>query len=145
MPVKIGSTKKKERCPARKFWRELTEVWFVFYREKFQQEPTFTRTSAPRDLGYIVDDLEKRAEAMEIEWTKEVAEMSLRVYFKVAYEYFPWLRERFMLFQMWRQHDAIIQKIQSIKNGKQSASKEGFTRDGVMEEFNRRYNKTGND
>jgi hypothetical protein len=91
---------------AEAFWQELVSTYFQFCREKFHDVPTFTG-SAPRDLKNIITTLRRRAEKKFDEWDMEHATIRLRLFLEYAYED-EWLRENWLLSNIYRQMDKII-------------------------------------
>lgn len=88
------------------FWQDQVNCFFDFYREKFDNIPSFDG-SAPRDLKCILRELRKRAEYRNVTWDHENAISRFRKFLEMSYQD-PWLRERFMLFQINRNKDKIF-------------------------------------
>lgn len=127
---------KKEKI-VRVYWQKLVQKYFEFCRENFGMKPSFDG-SAPRDFAGLYDELKIRVEEEGMEWTYEIAESSLLLFLKFAFED-KWLNENFMLFNLNRHKDKIFFKMKTVSNGK---STDKFTRKGVSDEFNRRnYDK----
>ena len=124
---------KKEK-KVTEFFKELVSVYFQFFEKKFGLRPSFDG-SAPRDLKIIIEAMKKRSEEKNVEWTLEIATSMLETFLRFCFSD-PWLKDNFMLSNLNRQKDKIFIKIKNQING---TSKDGFTREGVAAEFNRRY------
>lgn len=123
----------KKKKVVRVYWQKLVQKYFEFCRENFGMKPSFDG-SAPRDFGSLYDELKIRVEEEGMEWTYEIAESSLLLFLKFAFED-KWLNENFMLFNLNRHKDKIFFKMKNVSNGKQPAN----LKDRVQAEFNRRY------
>jgi hypothetical protein len=128
----------KEKKQTTLFFNELVSVYFQFFEEKFGLRPSFDG-SAPRDLKNIIDAMKKRSEEKNVEWTFEIATAMFKTFLRFCF-LDPWLKDNFMLQNLNRQKDKIFIKIKSQIDG---TTKDGFTREGVAAEFNRRYNTGG--
>lgn len=113
---------KKEKKTPRLFWQKLIEVYFEFCREKFGETPTFDGSS-PRDLGLLVDAIQKKAGEKKLVWTEELAVRSLRVYLDFAFKD-SWLQKNFLLFNLNRQKDKIFFTIKNSMNEKSNSNQE---------------------
>lgn len=102
---------KKIRC----HWQKIIAAYFDFCRQKFDENPSFDGSS-PRDLGMIVDAIEKKAAEKKIEWTENVAVRSINIFLETSFQD-SWLHENFLLSNLNRQKDKIFFKLKSIKNG----------------------------
>ena len=104
------------------FWKELVEVWFNFYKQKFSQEPTFNGQAA-KALQVIITNIQKAAEKGEKEWTEEFAKNCLQNFFNKAYHFDNWLRDNFLLPVLQSKFDAIVKKQENGNfNGKQKGA-----------------------
>jgi hypothetical protein len=129
--------RKKNISPAREFWQPLVKILFDFCEDKFGDKPSFDG-SAPKDMGLIIDAIKTKCDEKNIAWTEEMAKRSWLLFLQTCYDD-KWLHDNFLLLNLNRQKDKIFFKLKSIqKNG---TSKEQFTREGVMDEISRRYNK----
>lgn len=125
--------KKKDKQPTL-FFNELVSLYFNFFEENFGLRPSFDG-SAPRDLKTIIEAMKKKSEEKNVEWNLELAKNMLETFLKFCLKD-PWLKDNFLLQNLNRQKDKIFIKIKNQING---TSKEGFTREGLAAEFNRRY------
>jgi len=128
--------KEKKTTP---YFKEMVSVYFQFFEKKFDFRPSFDGSS-PRDLKNILESMKSRSEEKGFEWTEELSGQMLNAFLEQCYQD-VWLKDNFLLFNLNRQKDKIFLKLKSKVNG---TSKEGFTREGVVNEFNRRYNQDGN-
>lgn len=65
------------------YWGELVKLWFDFYKEKFDDEPTFNGASTSA-LKKILSNLQKRAVSKGYEWTEQQAKDSLYHFLSAA-------------------------------------------------------------
>lgn len=98
-----GGKKKNESFP---HWKILVENWFSFYKEKFQQEPSFTGPMAA-SLKSIVDRLKKFSSEKGFEWTEEYSAKVFKHFLTKAYAD-EWLRNNFLLTNLSTKFDSII-------------------------------------
>lgn len=119
--AKKSSKKKKEKSSAgavvkisTPHWEKCVETWFGFYEGHFGEKPTFSG-SAPRDLQTILNGLQKKAEERNYEWTEQQAVSSLTVFLQCAMKADRWLKENFLLLNLNRQFDKIIQHAKSSR------------------------------
>ena len=126
----------KEKKNTTQFFNELVSVYFQFFEKKFGLRPSFDG-SAPRDLKCIIEAMRKRSEEKEVEWTLQIASAMMETFLKFCFND-KWLQENFLLQNLNRQKDKIFIKIKNQING---TSKDGFTREGLAAEFERRYSK----
>ena len=114
VPGKSGKSKKEKREePPEPFWEKLIEVWFCFGIDKFKVKPSFERDD-PRILKRIVHRLKKRAEDKKIEWNEESGPRRLGIFLEMAYSD-KWLSENFLLSNLEKQFDKVIQNQSSKK------------------------------
>lgn len=101
-----------------KHWKKLVEVWFVFYKEKFSVDPTFNGSSS-KSLKSIVETIEKVAIKGGKEWTEDFATAGFKHFLMLAYSD-DWLRQNFLLTNLYSKFDSIVQKINNgnSQNGK---------------------------
>jgi hypothetical protein len=62
IPGKNKKTEKEKKIPPKKemeFWKELVEVWFVFYQYKFNAKPTFNPAHA-KSLKSIITNIKTK-------------------------------------------------------------------------------------
>ncbi len=113
---------KKESLPpkpkpkASPYWKELVEIWFNFYQERFKEKPTFSG-AASKCLKEIVNNMQKAVEGHREEWTEERASKALNKFLTNAWED-DWLKKHFLLTILSSKYDSIINKIKV--DGKQS-------------------------
>lgn len=100
--LEILTEKKKEKI---EYWSLLVNVYFVFYKEKYNAEPDFTRQN-PKHLKEIVQKVRKFAEEQQIEWSEENAAKLLKEFLEDAYADW-WLRENFLLSNINAQYQKI--------------------------------------
>lgn len=123
-PVASSSKKnKKEKVEAAgaEFWAQLVEVWFKFYREGpgKGENPTFDG-QAPKSLKKICEWLKKRSEDKGYPWTEAQATDTLTKFLDYAYKQ-TWLKDNFLLPNLERQFDKIVnQNGTGNNNNKQS-------------------------
>ena len=129
---------KKEK-KVTEFFNESVSTFFQFFEKKFGFRPSFDG-SAPRDLKSILEAMKKRSEEKSIQWTLQLSQQMLLAFLEAGYNE-PWLQENYFLFNLNRQKDKLFFKLKKKNDG---TSKTGFTREGVVAEFERRYNKPGN-
>ncbi len=99
--------KRKNEEPPEPHWEKLVEAWFNFNKEKFKVEPSF-KDQDPRLLKKIVQELKKRAEKKNLEWSEPIAVERFKLFLEHAYKN-PWLKEHFLLENLNKQFDVIIQ------------------------------------
>lgn len=99
------------------YWKKIVDVWFVFYKTNFKIDPTFT-SEAAKNLKNISARIEKLATTSEnpMAWTEENAERLLNHFFKKAYQE-PWLRENYLLSNLYSKFDSIV--VKNSQNEKQ--------------------------
>ena len=78
-----------------KYWKELVEVYYNFYMDKFGAKPDFTGQQ-PKTLKAIIEKMERSAEQISMEWTKDNAVKEFEHILSAAYDD-KWLKENFML------------------------------------------------
>jgi hypothetical protein len=108
-PKKVSKQKVEEPEP---FWQQLVDTWFVFGEEKFGIKPSFERDD-PKILKRIVQRLKKRAAEKKVEWNQHTGPQRLRIFLESAFTD-KWLSEHFLLSNLEKQFDKIIQN-QSAK------------------------------
>jgi len=103
---KKGSAQKKES--GTDHWPALVSTWFDFYRNNpgKGEEPTF-EGQAPASLKKIVERLKKRSEAKKLEWNEQTACDTLAKFLNYAYG-LTWLKDNFLLPNLERQYDKIV-------------------------------------
>jgi hypothetical protein len=115
------------------FFNEMVVVYFQFFEKKFDFKPSFDGSS-PRDLKNILESMKSRSEEKGFEWTEELSGQMLNAFLEQCYQD-VWLKDNFLLFNLNRQKDKIFLKLKSKNNG----SVTDFSREGLAEEFKRRY------
>lgn len=100
----------------RQHWQKIVSTYFEFCREKFGENPSFDGC-CPRDLGMIIDAIEKKAVEKNIEWSESTAIKSLNIFLDYSFKD-EWLQKNFLLFNLNRQKDKIFYKIKSVLDGK---------------------------
>ena len=126
---KSSSSKKSEKQklkdpPKTQYWQKLVDVWFEYNVEKFGEKPSFAGPD-PRHLKKIIELLEKRAAAKNVEWTEAEASKRLSAFFNAAFED-SWLSKNFLLKQLEASFDKIILN----QNGKHKQSTSGNSAKG---------------
>lgn len=125
-PKKTKSEKRKAEIEATPFWKKLVDVWFVFYTEKFFEPPSF-KGEDPRHLKHICDNLQKRALGRNFEWSEEKAADTLQAFLQFAYTD-KWLKENFLLQNLYKQFDKIITNGKQQGIGKQQSVASAFSK-----------------
>lgn len=110
---KTSVAKKAARQEVEPFWNELVAVWFAFGVEKFNIKPSFERDD-PKIFKRIIQRLKKRAADQKVEWNVKSGPQRLRFYLEKAFED-KWLSENFLLSNLEKQFDKIIQNQTSKK------------------------------
>src|SRR5690554_930931 len=96
-------------------WKVMVDLWFEFYKSKFEVNPSFNATSG-KSLKSILIRLEKLSVSKKIEWTEEIAKKTMRKFFEQAWDD-VWMQENFLLPNLSSKYDSIINKKQN-HNGK---------------------------
>lgn len=91
-----------------KHWKVIVDLWFKFYKTKFDVDPTFNATHA-KSLKLILQRLEKLSVSKKIDWTEEIAIKSMQKFFEQAWED-DWLKQNFLLTNLSSKFDSIINK-----------------------------------
>ncbi len=110
---------KKEKKP-RPHFQKIVTLFFDFCREKFGENPSFDG-SAPRDLGMILDAMEKKAGEKNLIWTEDMATRAMSLFLEYCWKD-SWLNQNFLLCHMNRQKDKIFFKIKSEASGNSKTS-----------------------
>lgn len=108
-PPRVGKEKKKTKAEPEPepHWQQLVKVWFDFGTEKYAQEPSFARDD-PKVLKRIIGRLKERAAKKGLEWAEETAVTRFRTFLDAAFQD-PWLKTKFLLANLEKQFDVIIQ------------------------------------
>jgi hypothetical protein len=130
IPTNVGSTenyfeveaekKKKEKSSAQKekettpHWQRLVDVWFEFHEHTQREKPSF-QGADPRSLKSILDNLQKRTEGKGQTWDEQQAVSTFQIFLQFA-DKDKWLHQNFLLPNLQRQLDKII------NNGKSTAT-----------------------
>jgi len=117
--------------PPRLYWDKIVKTYFDFCLDKFGEEPSFDGSS-PRDLGLLLDAIQKKAEGKQMVWTEDLAVRSISVYLDFAFRD-KWLQQNFLLFNLNRQKDKIFFEINKITNGTKGGNND--LRESVNQEF----------
>lgn len=104
-PSQPKKTKKKSEVF---YWKKIIDLWFEFYKSKFNTNPTFNAT-AGKNLKSIISRLEKMSKEKKIEWTEDVCLRSFDKFLKNAWDD-NWLRENFLITNLSSKFDSIINK-----------------------------------
>lgn len=112
-PGKIGKGKSEETEP---YWARLVDVWFEFGFEKFGVKPSFDRDD-PKIFKRIIQRLKKRAIEKNIQWNENTGPSRLKIFLETAYAADKWLRSHFLLSNLEKQFDVMIQKQGTQKTG----------------------------
>jgi len=92
---------KKSKSEVVPFWKKIVDIWFNFYKSKFDAEPTFSAAMA-KNLKKIIQRLQKLSETVDlgdgkkVEWTEQYAEKILIHFLELAYAD-PWMKDNFLL------------------------------------------------
>lgn len=126
---KNTSSKKSEKAKTdneskTKYWQKLVDEWFNYNSAKFGEKPSFAGAD-PRHLKKIIDLLEKRALAKQVEWTEAIACQRLQSFLEAAYQD-KWLSTNFLLVHL----EKFIDKIILNQNGKSKQSNTGTAAKG---------------
>lgn len=104
-----SSAQKRKKAPedSTPHWQAMVAAWFAFHDAQKLERPSFTDAD-PADLQHIARRLEKRARDKGfINWTEEMATERLNAFLKHAWAK-EWLRSEFLLHNLRRKFDAII-------------------------------------
>jgi hypothetical protein len=101
-PVKV---KVEETEP---YWQKLVDAWFEFSTQKFGEPPSFSRDD-PKILKRIIALLKKRAAAKSVEWTEAAAIERFNLFLARAFDD-DWLSKHFLLANLEKQFDVIVQQ-----------------------------------
>jgi hypothetical protein len=120
-PLPSSKKKKKEIGETVEFWPALVAVWFEFYKKNpgKGEEPTFEGQS-PASLKKIVERLKKRSEAKNIQWSENTSCDTLAKFLTYAYG-LNWLKDNFLLQNLERQYDKIVNQSNETRTSKNSA------------------------
>lgn len=105
--------KPKIEEPPEPYWQELVNAWFDFGLEKFKVKPSFDGEH-PKIFKRIIQRLKKRAAEKNIEWNQDTGPRRLRFFLENAFTD-KWLSEHFLLSNLEKQFDKIIQNQSSKK------------------------------
>jgi hypothetical protein len=123
-PPKKLVKKVKEEGPVEPHWNLLVGIWFSFNKERLGEEPSFERDD-PKVLKRIVQRLKKRAEKKNVPWTETTAPQRLKSFLEGAYAE-DWISKHFLLANLERQFDIVIQKMAKKTNpGQAPATSKG--------------------
>ncbi|WP_353159299.1 hypothetical protein [Myroides odoratus] len=106
------------------FWKTIVEVWFDFYKSKFEVDPSFNAANG-KHLKTILIRLEKLAKSKKIDWTEDVAKRSMEKFLQNAWED-QWLQQNFLLPNLSSKYDSIINKNHDGKSVNNSSSGKGY-------------------
>lgn len=118
-PAEKSVSKKKEEDPPEPFWQELISVWFDFGKEKFNAEPSFAGQD-PKIFKRIIALLKKRAAANQVEWTQDTGPRRLRLFLDAAFAD-DWLSKHFLLSNLEKQYDSVIQNQRQAAEAKKAS------------------------
>lgn len=96
------------------YWGKIVDAWFVFYKEKFQVEPTFNGMAA-KNLKLIIDRLKQLSEKSNQQWTELYALRVTDHFFTKAITD-EWLKQNFLLNNLYSKFDSIVQKANGTNN-----------------------------
>jgi hypothetical protein len=106
--------KRKKVGDGTEHWKAIVDTWFKFYQKKFSLEPTFNQQSA-KALKCIVETIEKSATKAGKEWTEEYCVSCLENFFTKAHND-QWLRDNYLLPNLWSKFDSIVKKREDGNN-----------------------------
>jgi hypothetical protein len=108
-PVKGGKKggKGKADDEPEPYWDLLVKVWFDFGIEKFGVKPSFEGKD-PKIFKSIIGRLKKRALDAKVEWNETIGPQRLRYFLDSAFSE-AWLKENFLLTNLEKQFDKVIQ------------------------------------
>ena len=110
-PAKKSLGKKNEEPEP--YWEKLVDTWFTFGKEKFGEKPSFDGQD-PKIFKRIIQRLKKRAGDKKIEWTEITGPQRLKLFLEMAFSE-KWLSENFLLSNLEKQFDKIVQQQSSKK------------------------------
>jgi hypothetical protein len=117
----IAPTGKLEILPT-VFWKELTDVWFKFYKKYYLTDPSFIAAEG-KQLKSILTRLEKKTKEKGFEWTEKHSADCLAQFLERARSD-EWLSRNFSLANLDSKFDIIItQKNGQASNAKQQTGK----------------------
>lgn len=111
-PLKKVSTRKNEE-PPEPFWDLLVKTWFDFGIEKFHVTPSF-QGQDPKIFKRIIHRLKKRAAEKKVDWNQDTGPARLKIFLEMAYSD-KWISENFLLSNLEKQFDKVIQNQASKK------------------------------
>jgi hypothetical protein len=119
-PAKNSVSKKKNQIEEPEpFWQELIAVWFDFGIEKFNVKPSFAGQD-PKIFKRIIALLKKRAADNQVEWNQETGPRRLRLFLEAAFTE-EWLSKHFLLSNLEKQYDSIIQNQRQAAEAKKTS------------------------
>lgn len=110
------------------YWQKIVDTWFNFYKSKFELDPTFNGAQS-KNLKQIVGRLEKLSKTVVLkeggnpEWTEEYCVRILNKFFKNAYEKDQWMKDNFLLTNLYSKFDTIISKNGTATTGNSGVEK----------------------
>jgi hypothetical protein len=131
-PPKKLVKKVKEEEPVEPHWNLLVGIWFSFNKERLGEEPSFERDD-PKVLKRIIQRLKKRAEKKNVPWTETTAPQRLKSFLEGAYAE-DWISKHFLLANLEKQFDIVIQKMAKKTNpGQVPATSKGSSESNRVE------------
>ena len=113
--TKINTVVGNKKLPTKKspiisveYWQRLVDTWFEFYKSKFEVEPTFNPVMA-KNFKSIILNIKKLGTADGTIWSEEFATRLLHHFLNKAYGD-KWLKENFLLTNLYSKFDSIVQK-----------------------------------
>jgi len=110
------ATVKKDQPEKVLYWKQIVETWFTFYKKYYLVEPTFNGASA-KNLKLIIDRLKSLSEKSGYEWNEDYAIRVLTRFLDNAFSD-NWLKDNFLLSNLYSKFDSIIQKSNGNGTGK---------------------------
>ena len=105
------------------YWGKIVETWFSFYKKYYLIDPTFTGAAA-KNLKLIIDRLKALSEKMVLPadrgpviWSEDYAIKIFTKFLEMAISD-TWIRDNFLLSNLYSKFDSIIQKSNGNGNGK---------------------------
>jgi len=111
---KRSAQKKEKEEPATEHWAAIVKLWHDFYRENIghgTEDPTFTGVHT-KALKNIIANIKTRNEKKNFVWNEERAIFSFTHFLQYAYN-LEWLRQNFLLPNLEKQFDKIINQHQN--------------------------------
>jgi hypothetical protein len=120
----ISDHKKTKNNVPEPYWQLIVKTWFDFGKEKFGESPSF-QSKETATLKRIIGLLKKRAAMKNIEWDEKNAIQRFRLFLESAFK-IDWLSKNFLLSNLEKQFDKIIQNQNSLKKANHPVSSQSI-------------------